>query len=127
MAGGVAAAVSGIPSTAHALVTGRDPLEATMAAGTLPLPGETRRGRLVLAAGPVHLAVAVAWGIVLARALPPKPTLFAGAAAGLAIAAFDLGTVGRLFPRIRALPLLPQLADHALYGVTAAAVLRRRA
>ena len=42
-----------------------------------------------------------------------------GALAGLAIAALDLGLVGRRFPRIAALPLLPQLADHAAFGAIA--------
>jgi hypothetical protein len=125
-AGLVAAAVSGIPSTVCALVTGRDPLEATLAAGSLLLPGETRRSHLVVAAGPVHLAVSLGWALVLVRALPRRPGLGAGVAAGLAIAALDLGVIGRRFPRVRALPSLPQLLDHAVYGVTVAAVLRRR-
>ena len=49
----------------------------------------------------------------------------AGALAGLAIAALDLGLVGRRFPRIRALPLVPQLADHAAFGAIAARLLQR--
>lgn len=125
-AGSVAAVVSGIPSTAYALVTGRDPLEATLAAGSILLPNERRPGRLFLAAGPVHLAISVGWGVVLARVLPCRPSILVGAAAGLAIAAFDLGVIGRRFSRIRALPVAPQLADHVLYGVTVAAVLARR-
>jgi len=125
-AGALAGQVSGAPSTAYALATGRDPLEATLAAGSLLLPGETRQGRLLLAAGPVHLAISLGWALLLQRALPRRPTLLAGALAGLGIAALDIGVVGRRFPRIRALPLLPQLADHALYGATVAAVLRGR-
>jgi hypothetical protein len=46
--------------------------------------------------------------------------------AGLGIAALDLGIVGRRFPRIRALPLLPQVADHLAFALSAAAVLARR-
>ncbi len=46
--------------------------------------------------------------------------------AGLAIAALDLGVLGRRFPRVRALPIGPQLADHALYGVVVASILARR-
>ena len=46
-----AAALSGIPSTAHALATGRDPLEAAYAAGTIVLPRETRPERLLAAGG----------------------------------------------------------------------------
>jgi hypothetical protein len=119
-----AATLSGIPSTAHALATGRDPLEATLAAGTLLLPGETRRPRLVAAAVPVHLALSLGWTVVLDRAGVRGAR--AGAAAGLAIAALDLGTVGRRVPRIRALPLLPQIADHVAFGVIAGIFLQER-
>jgi hypothetical protein len=126
-AGAVAAMTSGAPSTAHALATGRDPLEPTLAAGSLLLPRETRRGRLAAAAVPVHLALSLGWGIVFERVLPRRPSPLAGAVAGLAIAGLDLGVVGRRFGRIRALPLLPQVADHTLYGVTVALVLRRLA
>jgi hypothetical protein len=34
--------------------------------------------------------------------------------------------VGRRVPRVRALPLLPQLADHVLFGAVAGYVLGRR-
>jgi hypothetical protein len=125
-AGAVAAVVSGAPSTVWAFATGRDPLEATLAAGSMLLPGETRRGRLVAAAVPVHLALSLSWGVLLARSLPRRRSVEAGALAGLAIAALDLGAVGRRLPRVRALPLLPQLADHAVYGATVGAVLERR-
>jgi hypothetical protein len=47
-----AAVLSGAPSTLHALATGRDPLAATLAAGSILLPGETRRTRLLAAAVP---------------------------------------------------------------------------
>ncbi|MBA3365721.1 MAG: hypothetical protein H0U03_08055 [Actinobacteria bacterium] len=122
----MAAVVSGAPSTVHALLTGRDPLEATLAAGSILLPDEARRGRLLLAAVPVHIGVSLGWGVVLSRALPERRTVTLGALAGLAIAALDLGTVGRRLPRIRSLPLLPQLADHVAFGVSVAADLRRR-
>jgi hypothetical protein len=125
LAGGVAAVVSGGPSTAHALLTGRDPLEATLAAGSMLLPGETRRERLLIAAVPVHLAISLGWGVVLAGILPRRPSIARGAFAGLAIAAFDLGLIGGRFPQVRGLPLGPQLADHLAYGVTVAVVLRR--
>ena len=120
----VAAALSGIPSTAHALATGRDPLEAALAAGTIVLPRETRPSRLLAAAAPVHLALSLGWTVVLDRA--GVRTARAGAAAGLGIAALDLGVVGRRYPRIRALPVLPQLADHAAFGAVAALLLERR-
>ena len=110
----------------YALATGRDPLEATLAAGSLLLPDETRRWRLVAAAVPVHFAVSLGWALVLARVLPLRRPAAEGAVAGLAIAALDLGVVGRGAPRIRELPLAPQLADHVAYGVTVAAVMRHR-
>jgi hypothetical protein len=34
--------------------------------------------------------------------------------------------IGRRFPRIRALALLPQILDHVAYAVTVGAVLERR-
>jgi len=115
-AGLVAAAVSGVPSTAAALATGRDPLEATKAAGTL-LVGERAPTLLqVAAAAPVHLALSLAWAAVLERALPRERRALWGAAGGLAIAALDLGVLGRRRRAIRALPLIPQLGDHALFG-----------
>jgi hypothetical protein len=125
VAGAVAGLVSGAPSTLYALVSGRDPLEATLAAGSLLLPHERRRARLVAAAVPVHAALSIGWGVVLARTLPRQPRAAAGAVAGLAIAAVDLGVVGRGFWRVRALPQVPQLLDHLAYGATVAVVLAR--
>lgn len=124
-AGLVAAVLGGLPSTLHALTTGRDPLEASYAAGSLLMPGERRAGVVLAAAVPVHLTLSVGWALVLSAALPRRPSLVSGAAAGLAIAALDLGVVGRRFERVRRLPVLPQLADHVAYGVVVAAVLRR--
>src|SRR6187399_3328068 len=54
-AGAWAALLSGAPSTLHALATGRDPLEAALAAGSILLPDETRKTPLLAAAVPVHL------------------------------------------------------------------------
>jgi hypothetical protein len=124
LAGAVAGALSGAPSTAHALLTRGDPLEATAAAGSLLLRRETRRARLLAAAVPVHAALSVGWGVVLAAVLPRRRTAAWGALAGLAIAAVDLGLAARRFPQVRALPLAPQVADHLAYGAIAGAVLR---
>ena len=118
-----AAALSGAPSTLHALATGRDPLAATVAAGSILLPHETSRARLVAAAVPVHLVLSLGWTLVLDRV--GVRTARAGALAGLAVAALDLGVAGRRFPRVRALPLVPQLADHALFGAVAARLCSR--
>jgi hypothetical protein len=121
-AAAAAAVLSGIPSTVHALLTDRDPLEPTLAAGSILLPGETRRTRLVAAAVPVHLALSLVWTVALDRG--GIRSARSGALAGLAIAALDLGLVGRRFPRIRALPVLPQVADHLAFGVVAGRLLR---
>jgi hypothetical protein len=113
-----------VPSTAHALARRRDLLEATRAAGSLLLPRETRTLPLVAAAVPVHVTLSLGWALVLER-LGVRGA-GRGAAAGLAIAAVDLVALGRRFPRIRALPLTPQLADHVLYGTIVGTVLARR-
>ncbi|HJQ06983.1 MAG TPA: hypothetical protein VJ872_16155 [Nocardioides sp.] len=125
-AGAVAGVLGGAPSTAYALLTGGDPLEASRAAGTLLLPGEERRGRLLVAGLIAHVAISLGWGVVLARVLPRRRPLAAGALAGVAIAALDLGVVGRRFPAIRRLPLGPQVADHLAYGLVVAWELERR-
>jgi hypothetical protein len=125
-AGAVAAVLSGAPSTLHAIATRSSPLEATLAAGTLLLPRERRPLALALAAVPVHLALSFGWALLLAALLPRRRTVAAGTLAGLAIAALDLGVVGRRRPRIRALPQLPQVLDHVAYGATVGAVLSLR-
>jgi hypothetical protein len=118
-----AAALSGIPSTLHALATGRDPLAAVLAAGAVLLPAESRQTRLLAAAVPVHLALSLGWTVALDGA--GVRTTRGGALAGLAIAAFDLGIASQMFPQVRALPLGPQLADHAAFGAIAARLLAR--
>jgi len=126
VAGAVAALVTGAPSTLHAFATRSSPLEATLAAGTLLLPRERRPLALVLAAVPVHLALSFDWALLLATLLPRHRTVAAGVLAGLAIAALDLGVVGRRNPRVRALPQLPQVLDHVAYGAVVGVVLRLR-
>ena len=122
----VAGSIGGVPSTVWALATGRDPLEATLAAGSALLPNETRRERLLFAAVPVHFALSFGWAAVLERVLPPRREIGAGALAGLVIGVVDLALARRLFPRVRALPLAPQLADHVAYGATVGCVFARR-
>ncbi|MEA2354252.1 MAG: hypothetical protein QOD61_381 [Solirubrobacteraceae bacterium] len=123
-AAAIAGVVSGAPSTVYALLRGGDPLEASLAAGTLLLASETRRGRLLLAGAVVHAGLCLGWAGILGAVLPRGRAIPAAAAAGLAIAGLDLGIVGRRLPRIRALPLIPQVADHVAFAVTVAAVLR---
>jgi len=122
----VAAVLSGAPSTLHALATHTSPLEATLAAGTVLAPRATSRTVLLLAAVPVHLALSFGWALALAAVLPRRRTVAWGTLAGLAIAALDLGVVGRRYPRIRALAPVPQVLDHVAYGATVGAVLSRR-
>ena len=114
VAAGVAAVVSGAPSTAYALVRGRNVLASTRAAGTL-LPGH--RDRPGLFAGlVVHGALSASWGLLLGLLLPRRRTMAWGALAGLGIAAVSLPTVGRRYPAIAALPQLPQWLDNVAFG-----------
>jgi len=132
-AGAVAGVLSGLPSTVHALATGRDPLAAARAAGNLLLPSDASPSALLAAGGVAHVVLSLGWGTVLAVAvrrtsLPPVPL---GVAAGAAIAAVDLGLVarsrvGRRWTLIHDLPLAPQAADHLAFGAIAGAVLARR-
>jgi hypothetical protein len=125
-AGLIAGALSGLPSTVDGLLRTGRPLDASLAAGALLLPREQRPRRLLLGAVPVHFAISTGWGVALAVALPRRRTGLAGALAGLAIAAVDLGLVGRRVPCMRELPLVPQLVDHVGFGAIAGAVLSRR-
>jgi hypothetical protein len=80
-----------------------------------------------LAAGGVaHSVISLGWGLVLARLLPRRRTVWWGGIAGLAIAALDLGVIGRRVPAIAALDQGPQVADHLAFGVVAGAVVSRR-
>jgi hypothetical protein len=120
VAAAIAGIVSGAPSTGHSLCTNRSVLTATRAAGTL-------LGRPTVTRGiTAHVALSLFWGAVLTRVLPRGHRALAGAVAGAAIAALDLGVVGRRYPAIRALPQLPQWADHLVFGATFGAVLDAR-
>jgi hypothetical protein len=127
LAAGLAGAVlAGIPSTAWALVRGDDVLDGARAAGAIVLPRERRTPVLLAAAVPVHLALSLGWAGVLAVTLPPRAEAAWGVAAGLGIAALDLGVIGRRIPAIRALPQGRQWADHVAYGLAVGTTLRLR-
>jgi hypothetical protein len=126
-AGVVGGVVGGVPSTVWALVGRGDPLGAAVAAGRLLLPGERRRGVLLIAALPVHFGISAAWGVVLARVLPGRRTVWWGVVAGLVIAAVDLRVPGRRAEAVRELSVLPQVVDHLVYGGVVGIYLRRRA
>ncbi|WP_410596406.1 hypothetical protein [Amycolatopsis sp. lyj-23] len=123
-AGAIAAVVSGIPSTVHALLTGRDILAATRAAGTL-LP--RRHNQPGVAAGLVaHVIVSTGWTAVLtATARHHRLGATGGAIAGLIIAALDLGIAAHAYPAVQALPRGPQILDHLVFGAVAGALLGR--
>ena len=125
-AGAVAAVLSGAPSTVHALASGRSPFDAVEAAGTLLLPDDAPPSARAAAGVLAHGAISLGWGVVLAVVLPRRRTVVWGALAGLAIAGLDLGVLGRRrWPRIRALPLGPQVADHVAFGALVGAVVSR--
>lgn len=123
----VAGTLSGVPSTVHALVTGRPLLAATRAAGNLVLPADAPAGRLVAAGAAVHAVLSFGWAAVLVRVLPRRHPLVWGAVAGATIAAVDLGTVGRRRRLLAALPVAPQVADHVVFGLLVGAVVARSA
>jgi hypothetical protein len=133
-AGAVAAVLSGVPSTAWALVTRADPLEPSLAAGSMLLPRASRRSSLLVAATGVHVVLSLGWAQALA-ALPGarQRTRASGAAwgsaAGLVIAALDLGlahvSASARLRAVRALPVLPQVADHVAYGAIVGTLLAR--
>jgi hypothetical protein len=122
-AGLAGAAVSGLPSTVITLARRESLLDGARAAGAIVLPRETRTPVLLLAAVPVHLGLSLGWAAVIAR-LPRQGATF-GVLAGLAIAAVDLGVIGRRIPAIRALPQKRQWADHVAYGLSVSLVLKR--
>jgi hypothetical protein len=113
----VAGALSGVPSTVHAVATGRPLLASTRAAGTLLGRASLVRGVLA------HTGITAWWSAVLAVLLPSRHPVAWGAGAGLAIGALDLGLAARWFPAIRRLPTGPQLADHLAFGALVGLVL----
>ncbi|HVX21628.1 MAG TPA: hypothetical protein VHB02_09790 [Acidimicrobiales bacterium] len=149
LAGAVGGVLSGLPSTVAAARGHSGLLTATRAAGSV-------LGRPTVPRGvAAHAVLSVGWGTVLS-VLWPGPTLRAaasahrtpsggppaaarratagavaraaglGAVAGVAIAAVDLGVVGRRLPAVRALPAMPQWMDHVAYGAVAGTVLAFR-
>jgi hypothetical protein len=125
-AGLAGAALSGLPSTAYSLLRGDDVLEGGRAAGAIVLPHERRTPVLLAAGAIVHVAISFGWAAVLAAVLPRRREPVDGLAAGLAIAALDLGVVGRRIPAIRTLAQARQWADHAAYGLAVGLALRAR-
>lgn len=109
----------------HSLATGRSPVDALRAAGTLLLADAAPPSAQAAAGVVAHGAISLGWGVVLAAVLPRRQAVVWGALAGLAIAGLDLGVLGRRWPRIRALPTVPQVADHVAFGALVGAVFSR--
>jgi hypothetical protein len=121
--------LSGLPSTAWALISGTDALEPTRAAGSMLLPGGTSTGKLIAAAAVVHPVVSAFWALVLWRMLPRRATLEWALLAAVLIAMLDLEVIAPAwFPTVAALDFWPQLADHLMWGASFAIALdwRRR-
>ena len=109
--------LSGLPSTAWALVNGADVTEPTRAAGAMLLPHESSFARLVGAAILVHSSVSAFWATALWRTLPRRATLEWALLAAALIALLDLKIIAPLwFPSVAALEFWPQFADHLMWG-----------
>jgi hypothetical protein len=126
VSGACAALFSGIPSTAYALATGGDVLEATRAAGSMIVAPNSTDGRLFIAAAIVHLAVSFFWAAILVWLLPRRRTVLWAMFALSIIAVLDLLVIGRMFPQINALAFWPQFADHLAFGALLGATLEWR-
>lgn len=126
VAGGLAALLSGIPSTLYAFITGGDVMEATRAAGAMLIPSASTDRHLLIAATFVHAAVSFFWTVILVPLLPQRHTVAWAIVALACIAVLDLHGIGRLFPEICALPFWPQFADHMAFGAILGSVLAYR-
>jgi hypothetical protein len=73
-----------------------------------------------------HAAISTGWTTLLAVVLPRRWPIAWGAVFGVGIGVLDLAVARRCFPAIAALPVGPQLADHAAFGVLAAAMIDRQ-
>jgi hypothetical protein len=123
----VAGTLGGVPSTLHAIATGRDPLEAIRAAGTVLGRDDAAPARLLALGLLVHAAVSGTWALVLVPTLPRRAhPILVGGVLGAVIGGGARLLAARGFPRLAALPLVPQLADHAAYGALIGAVVRSR-
>jgi hypothetical protein len=115
-AAALAGTLGGAPSSIHAVVTGRDLLASTRAAGELLVPASSSRRLLLLAGVTSHGLLSLAWSAVLLAVLPRRHAVLAGGLGGLSIAGLDLSLAPRLAPGVAALPRLPQVADHVAFG-----------
>ena len=123
----IATVFSGLPSTAHALLTGADPLEATLAAGAMLLPASASTAALVAAAAIVHPAVSLFWAAVFGILLPRRQVVSWAVAGAALVALVDLLAIAPLaFPSVARLPFAPQFADHLMWGALLGGTLQFR-
>jgi hypothetical protein len=126
IAGGAATLLSGIPSTVYALVTGRDVLEATRAAGAMLIAAESSGTALFAAAALVHVCVSFFWAATVVGVLPRKAVVEWAIAASAAIGWLDLRLIApAFFPEVAQLEIAPQMADHLMWGATLGIALAR--
>lgn len=106
----IAGILSGIPSTLHALATGRDPVES-------PTTPTWRSPVWAITGLVVHAALSLGWaGAIRKVVVNRQRPVPARAAAGRDIAALDLAIARRWFPRVAALPPWSQVLDHVAFG-----------
>jgi hypothetical protein len=123
----LATLLSGIPSTAYALLSGGDPTEATRAAGAMLMRAEASFPKLFAAAAVVHAAVSLFWAWLLWWFLPSRRTTLWAVAASAAIALLDLRLIApAFFPEVAALDFWPQFADHLMWGACVGLTLEYR-
>ncbi|NML18740.1 hypothetical protein HHL10_27605 [Azohydromonas sp. G-1-1-14] len=123
----IATVFSGIPSTAYALLTDADPMEATWAAGGMLLSMSAPPVQLFMAAGVAHGTVSAFWTLVFSRLLPRRHVLPWALAGSAAVALLDLRLIAPpLFPSVAALAFWPQFADHLMWGALLGGTLRWR-
>lgn len=120
-----AGALSGVPSTLHAFTIGMNPLESSLAAGSILRPDEPDGPSLLATGLATHACLSLGWTVVLSGIPGLRGSAVRGALAGLAIGVTDLGVADRVFPRIAALPRGAQLADHMAFGALVALALGR--
>ena len=85
---------SGAPSTAYALATGTDPMEATRAAGTMLVSPDAGPVRLFAAAALVHSTVSLFWALVFGSVLPHRHVVAWAMGGSAAVALLDLRVIG---------------------------------
>ena len=119
----VAGTLSGLPSTSWSLLRRQDVLGPARAAGTV-LPG--RWAKRSLSAGLVaHSVISAGWvSVLVVIARRRRLDLTSSVAAGLAIAALDLGVARICYPDIAALDQMPQWLDHVAFAALAGLCLR---